>query len=98
MAIRAPFRLLLASLIGISTPIAIWPACAESQSPSSDFFEVSAPSPPSGDPVRPTQAVDTNKEEPSLQDDSWYGFLATSMPGRTHSRNLRVYSRRGCGS
>src|SRR5437867_2526983 len=101
MAIRAPFRLLLASLIGISTPIAIWPACAESQSPSSDFFEVSAPSPPSGDPVRPTQAVDTNKEEPSLRDDSsvwipddfdaWaYAFAESSRLQSPRLRLVRV--------
>src|SRR5436309_10908636 len=70
MAIRASFRLLVAALVGISTPIAISPACAESQSPSSDFFEVSAPSPPSDDLARPSHAVDTKKEESSLQDDS----------------------------
>jgi len=98
MAIRASFRLLVAGLVGISTPIAISPACAESQSPSSDFFEVSAPSPSSDDLARPSHAVDTKKEESSLQDDSsvwvpddfdpWaYAFAESS---RLQSQRLRL--------
>ncbi len=70
MAIRASFRLLLAGFLLISAPIAISPACAESQSPSRDFFEVSAPSPPNVEFTRPTPTLDTKSEEPSLQDDS----------------------------
>jgi peptidoglycan lytic transglycosylase D len=70
MAIRAPFRLLLASLVGILAPIAISPACAESQSPSSDFLEVSVPSPTTGELTWPTPVPDTKTEEPGLQDDS----------------------------
>jgi len=98
MAIRASFRLLVAGLVGISTPIAISPACAESQSPSSDFFEVSAPSPPSDDLARPSHAVDTKKEESSLQDDSsvwvpddfdpWAYAFAESSP--LQSQRLRL--------
>src|SRR3989449_10301331 len=98
MAIRASFRLLVAGLVGISTPIAISPACAESQSPSSDFFEVSAPSPSSDDLARPSHAVDTKKEESSLQDDPsvwvpddfdpWaYAFAESS---RLQSQRLRL--------
>src|SRR5499426_2963262 len=68
MAIRAPFRLLLAGLVGIFSPIAISPACAESQSPSSDFFEVSVPTVPA-DEFSPAPAIDTKPEGPSLQDD-----------------------------
>src|SRR5437016_486352 len=101
MAIRASFRLLVAGLVGISTPIAISPACAESQSPSSDFFEVSAPSPPSDDLARPSHAVDTKKEESSLQDDSsvwvpddfdpWaYAFAESSRLQSQRVRLIRV--------
>ena len=70
MPIRASFRLLLASLVGILTPIAISPACAESQSSTPDFFEVSVPSTSTNEFVRPIPALDTKTEEPSLQDDS----------------------------
>jgi len=44
MAIRASFRLFLAGLVGILTPIAISPTTAESQSPSSEFSESSTTS------------------------------------------------------
>jgi peptidoglycan lytic transglycosylase D len=70
MPIRASFRLLLASLVGILTPIAISPACAESQSSTPDFLEVSVPSPSTNELIRPIPAPDTKTEEPSLQDDS----------------------------
>jgi len=70
MAIRAPFRLLLAGFVGIFSPIAISPACAESQSPSSDFFEVSVPSVPADEFSTPAPATEIKPEEPSLQDDS----------------------------
>jgi len=70
MAIRASFRLLLAGFVGIFSPIAISSACAESQSPSSDFFEVSVPSVPADEFSTPTPNTDTKPEEPSLQDDS----------------------------
>src|SRR6185369_7200999 len=68
MAIRASFRLLLASLVGIISPIALSPVCAESQSPSRDFLEVSIPSPSNEEFTRPS--LDTKTEEPGLQDDS----------------------------
>src|SRR5262245_879641 len=68
MAIRASFRLLLASLVGIFTPIAISPACADSQSPSSSFFEASVPSSPLDELARPD--LDKKSEEPALQDDA----------------------------
>jgi peptidoglycan lytic transglycosylase D len=70
MAIRASFRLLVASLVGILTPIAISPACAEPQSPSSDFFEVSAPSPQTDEFTKPAPALDKKTEDPSPQDDA----------------------------
>jgi soluble lytic murein transglycosylase-like protein len=70
MPIRASFRLLLASLVGILTPIAISPASADPQSPSPDFFEVSAPSPPADEFTPPIRPSDKNSEEPTLQDDS----------------------------
>jgi Transglycosylase SLT domain/LysM domain len=74
MPIRASFRLLLASLVGILTPIAISPACAESQSSTPDFFEVSVPvsvpSTSTNELIRPIPAPDTKTGEPSLQDDS----------------------------
>jgi membrane-bound lytic murein transglycosylase D len=69
MAIRAPFRLLLASLIGILTPIAISPAGAEPQSTSSDFFEVSLPPKPVDELSRLIPDLDKKSEDPSLQDD-----------------------------
>src|SRR5437660_12877181 len=98
MAIRASFRLLVACLVGISTPIASSPACAESQSPASDFVEVSAPSPPSDDLARPSHAVDTKQEESSLQDDSAVGVpddfdswaYAFAEPSRRPSHRLRL--------
>ena len=96
MAIRASFRLLLASLVGILGPIAISPASAESQSPSLDFFEVSVPSTPSGEFVRPTPAIDTKRESASQDDssvwvpddfDPWaYAFAESS---RLQSQRLR---------
>src|SRR5262245_37835127 len=69
MAIRAPFRLLLASLAGICASIAISPACAQSQSPSSDFFEASVPSMPADEFALPAPPIDTKPEEPGPQDD-----------------------------
>ena len=98
MAIRASFRLLLAGLVGIFTPIAISPACAESQSPSSDFFEVSVPSVPADEFARPSPAIDTKPEEPGLQDDAsvwvpedfdpWaYAFAESS---RLQARSVRL--------
>jgi peptidoglycan lytic transglycosylase D len=70
MAIRASFRLLVASLVGILTPIAISPASADPQSPSPDFFEVSAPSVPADEFTPPIPPSDKKSEEASLQDDS----------------------------
>ena len=70
MAIRASFRLLVASLVGILTPIAILPASADPQSPSPDFFEVSAPSVPADEFTPPIPPSDKKSEEASLQDDS----------------------------
>src|SRR5215831_13314516 len=70
MAIRASFRLLLAGFVGIFAPIAISPACAESQSPSSDIFEVSVPSVPADEFSQPAPAIDTKPEQPGLQDDA----------------------------
>jgi len=70
MAIRASFRLLLASFLGILAPIAISPACAESQSPSRDILEVSVPSPSNEEFTQPTPSFDRKTEEPGLQDDS----------------------------
>src|SRR6267142_2805830 len=70
MPIRASFRLLVASLVGILTPIAISPACAESQSSTPDFLQVSVPSTSTNELIRPIPAPDTKTEEPSLQDDS----------------------------
>ncbi len=70
MAIRASFRLLLASFIGIFTPIALSPVFAEPQSPSPDFFEVSVASPPADEFTRPTPVLERKTDEPSLQDDS----------------------------
>jgi membrane-bound lytic murein transglycosylase D len=98
MPIRASFRLLLASLVGIITPIAISPACAEPQSPSSDFFEVSVSSVPADEFARPAPAIDTKPEEPSLQDDAsvwvpedfdpWaYAFAESS---RLQARSVRL--------
>src|SRR5689334_8326681 len=70
MAIRASFRLLLAISAGIFAPIAISPACAQSQSPTPEFFEVSVPSPSNEEFTRPTPSLDPKTDEPSLQDDS----------------------------
>jgi len=70
MAIRASFRLLLASFIGIFTPIALSPVFAEPQSPSPDFFQVSVASPPADEFTRPTPVLERKTDEPSLQDDS----------------------------
>ena len=70
MPIRASFRVLLASLVGILTPIAISPACAESQSSTPDFFQVSVPSTSTNELIRPIPAPNTKTEEPNLQDDS----------------------------
>ena len=101
MAIRASFRLLTVSLVGILTPIAFTPACAESQSPSSEFFEVSVPSPPRDESARPARANDTRKEESGLQDDSsvwvpddfdpWaYAFAESSRLQSPRLRLVRV--------
>ena len=60
----------MASLVGILTPIAISPACAESQSSTPDFFEVSVPSTSTNELIRAIPAPDTKTVEPSLQDDS----------------------------
>ena len=70
MAIRASFRLLLAISAGIFTPIAISPACAQSQSPTPEFFEVSVPLPSNEEFTRPTPSLDPKTDEPSVQDDS----------------------------
>jgi peptidoglycan lytic transglycosylase D len=70
MAIRASFRLLLASFVGIFTPIAISPAYAEAQSTSPDFLEASVPSSSSNELVWPAPELDTKPEQPSLQDDA----------------------------
>ena len=97
MAIRAPFRLLLASLLGISSPIALSPASAEPQSPSSDFLEVSLPSAPVDEFTRPTPELDKKAGDPSLQDDpsvwipedfdAWaYAFAESS---RLQARSIR---------
>ena len=67
MAIRASFRLLLASLVGILAPIAFSPVCAESQSLPSDLSEVSVPS--SEEPVQPMPSLDTKIDAPTLRDD-----------------------------
>ena len=70
MAIRASFRLLLASLVGIISPIAFSPACAESQSLPPDFLEVSVPSPSNEELTPLAPSFDTKTEESGLQDDS----------------------------
>ena len=70
MAIRAPFRLLLASFVGIFTPIAISPVSADPQSPSPEFFEVSAPSPPADEFTPSIPSSEKKSEDESLQDDS----------------------------
>jgi membrane-bound lytic murein transglycosylase D len=88
----------MAGFVGILTPIAISPAYAESQSPPSDFLEVSVPSLPADEFSRPTPALDTKREEPSLQDDAsvwvpedfdpWaYAFAESS---RLQSQRLRL--------
>jgi len=103
MAIRASFRLLLAGFVGILTPIAISPACAESQSPSPEFFEVSAPVLPSDEFGRPALATDTNKQDSALQDDSsvwvpddfdpWaYAFAESSRSQRLTFAKVPAYS------
>jgi peptidoglycan lytic transglycosylase D len=61
-------------------PIAISPACAESESPSSDFLEVSVPSPPADELTWPALAPDTKTEDPGLQDDSSAGLPEASDP------------------
>jgi membrane-bound lytic murein transglycosylase D len=103
MAIRASFRLLLASFVGILTPIALSPAWAESQSPSPEFFEGSAPVPPSDEFGRPALATDTNKQDSALQDDSsvwvpddfdpWaYAFAESSRSQRLTFAKVPAYS------
>ncbi len=67
MAIRGSFRLLLASLVGIFTPIAISPAFAEPQSTSPDFLEVSVPA---DEFTPPTPAPGAKTENTAPQDDS----------------------------
>src|SRR5690349_7711194 len=71
MAIRAPFRLLLAVLAGIFSPIAISPACAQSQSPTPEFFEVSVPSPSHEEFTRPTPSLEPKTDEPSDDSTVW---------------------------
>jgi membrane-bound lytic murein transglycosylase D len=103
MAIRASFRLLLAGLVGILTPIALSPTCAESQSPAPEFFEVPAPVPPSDEFARPALATDTNKQDSALQDDSsvwvpddfdpWaYAFAESSRSQRLKFAKVPAYS------
>ena len=88
---------MVAGFVGILTPIAIAPAYAESQSPSSDFLEVSVPSTHPDEFPRPAPALDTNAEQPSLQDDAsvwvpedfdpWaYAFAESS---RLQARSIR---------
>src|SRR5215510_12459220 len=69
MPIRASFRLLLAISAGIFSSIALSPANVESQSLTPEFFEVSAPTPPGQDLVRPAVPIDPKKVEAALQDD-----------------------------
>jgi membrane-bound lytic murein transglycosylase D len=103
MAIRASFRLLLAGFVGILTPIALSPAWAESQSSSPEFFEGSAPVPPSDEFGRPALATDTNKQDSALQDDSsvwvpddfdpWaYAFAESSRSQRLTFAKVPAYS------
>src|SRR5262245_4713525 len=98
MPIRASFRLLLAISAGIFSSIALSPANVESQSLTPEFFEVSAPTPPSQELVRPAVAIDPKKVEAALQDDpsvwvpddfdAWaYAFAESS---RLQSPRLRV--------
>ena len=61
-------------------PIAISPACAGSESPSSDFLEVSVPSPPTDELTWPAPAPDTKTEDPGLQDDFSAGLPEASDP------------------
>ena len=70
MAIRASFRLLLAISAGIFTPIAISPACAQSQSPTPEFFEASVPLPSNEEFSRLTPSLDLKTDEPSAREDS----------------------------
>src|SRR5438093_10254233 len=70
MAIRADFTLLIAILLAILTPGAMWPAAAEPQSLPSDSLEVSIPTSSRGDLVRATPAVEPKSDEPGAQEDS----------------------------
>src|SRR5437879_7293925 len=101
MSIPSLYRPCLLSFAVICTPIAFPPACAESQSPSSEFFEVSVPSPPRDESARPARANDTRKEESGLQDDSsvwvpddfdpWaYAFAESSRLQSPRLRLVRV--------
>jgi len=103
MAIRASFRLFLAGLVGILTPIAISPTTAESQSPSSEFSESSTTSQHEefAEPAVSTETnavIETKKDEPGLQDDpsvwvpddfdAWaYAFAESS---RLQSQRVRI--------
>jgi membrane-bound lytic murein transglycosylase D len=105
MPIRASFRLLLAISAGILPSIALSPVNAESQSLMPEFSEVSAPTPPSEEFVRPAVAIDTKKVEAALQDDpsvwvpddfdAWaYAFAESSRLQSTRLRmvNVSAYS------
>jgi len=70
MAIRAPFRLLLASLVGIFTPFAISPASADPQAPLPEFLELSAPPLPADEFAPSIPSSDKKSADASLQDDS----------------------------
>ena len=98
MPIRASFRLLLAISAGIFPSIALSPANVESQSLTPEFFEVSAPTPPSEDLARPAVAIGAKQVEAALQDDpsvwvpddfdAWaYAFAESS---RLQSPRLRI--------
>src|SRR5262245_29060985 len=101
MPIRASFRLLLAISAGIFTPIALSPVCAESQSLTPEFFEVSAPIPPVEELGRPAVAVGPLQVESGLQDDpsvwvpddfdAWaYAFAESSLLQSTRIRVVKV--------
>src|SRR5262249_11354247 len=103
MAIRASFRLFMAGLVGILTPIAISPVTAESQSLPSEFSESSTRSQHEdfAEPAVSTETnavIETKKDEPGLQDDpsvwvpddfdAWaYAFAESS---RLQSQRVRI--------
>ena len=101
MPIRASFRLLLAISAGILPSIALSSVNAESQSLTPEFFEVSAPTAPSEEFVRPAVAIGTQKVEAALQDDpsvwvpddfdAWaYAFAESSRLQSTRLRIVKV--------